>query len=469
MRTLLPLLLACAFALSACEDYLDVNDDPNAALEPPIDGLLATTTLASASNTFAVSSDFAAFFSQYLASPNAGTATDTYLETDYSGTWASLYGVMTDASDLERLASERGASHHAGVARTLLAYNLGLVVDSWGDAPFRDAFTGESITPTYQEAEELYGEIFDLLDRAAEAFADDEPTALLDGDADFVHGGDLSAWLRTVSALRARYLLHLSETDAYDPQAVLAAVDSAYTSNADDAQVARFEVRNPWAGVAIANDALVLGGWLSEQFVDALNGTTYGVFDPRLPNLTDTTVTGAYRGTVNGAGRSGDGTEANESYLELSGALSGEDSPLVLVSYAELSFVEAEAALDAGDATRATAAFLDGVRASMAKLGVDTSAADAYLAEAYPDVHAGTGEVAPADVFREKYVALFLHPETWVDARRYDYAYEDFQLPDNAALQAFIRRVQYPATETDRNRANTPQVDALTEPIFWDR
>lgn len=453
-------------ALSGCDDYLDINDDPNNALTPPIDGVMAVGTLNTGLNQFRVSDSYAAFFVQYLASPNAGTSTDIYEDADYSGTWAALYGAMTDAYDLIELAEEREANDHLGVARAIMAANLGLVVDSWGDAPYSDAFTGETVTPTYDDAEQLYGTIQDLLDGSLEAFADSSLVEL-DAGSDFIHGGDVAAWQLTVQALRARYLLHLSETGDYDPAAVLSAVEASYTSNADDAEVTTFEVRNPWADVAQDNDNLVLSGWLSEQFVDALNGETYDAFDPRLPLLTDTNAVGTYVGTVNGAGRRGDGTTADESYLELDGYYSSEDSPLPIITYAEVKFIEAEAALDVDQNDRAYEAFLAGIRASMTKIGVDSAAAETFIDESYGALTAAT--LSEDEIFREKYVALFLNPETWVDARRYDYGYADFELPANAATGDFIRRVVYPATEETRNRDNAPIVSDLTEPLFWDQ
>ena len=105
----------------------------------------------------------------------------------------------------------------------------------------------------------------------------------------------------------------------------------------------------------------------------------------------------------------------------------------------------------------------------MAKIGVDPDAAEAYLAEAHPGVLDCAEDLDLDAVFREKYRALFLNPQTWVDARRYDYGYEDFELPANAALDAFIRRVAYPSTEISRNAANVPDVPSLAEPLFWDQ
>lgn len=463
--------LAGAFLLAltwaGCADFLDVNEDPNAATEAPINGLLAYTTYTTAINEYRVANAFTAQFTQYLASPNEAENTDIYLASDYSSTWDALYNVLTDCSDMIVLGESTGARQHVGVGKVLTAVNLGLVVDNWGAAPYADAFTGETLTPTYDSGEALYADIERLLTEARADLADTTTLFLLDADSDFIHGGDVAAWDRTAAAVLARTRNHLSKTDAYDPAAVLAAVDEAYTSSADDAALTTFEIRNPWAGVAINNENLLLGGWLSANFVDALNGATYGTFDPRLPLLTDTNAVGAYVGTVNGAGRVGDGTGADQSYLEVDGAASGEDSPLPIITYAEVKFVEAEAALASGDATRATTAFREGVRADMATVGVEDDAAEAYLAAAYPDL--GEAGVTRADIFREKYVALFLEPEAWVDARRYDYAYAGFALPANAALATFIRRVDYPATETDRNRGNVPAVGSLTEPVFWDQ
>ena len=72
-------------------------------------------------------------------------------------------------------------------------------------------------------------------------------------------------------------------------------------------------------------------------------------------------------------------------------------------------------------------------------------------------------------IFKEKYIAMFLQPEAWTDARRYDYNYKDFTLPFNVVLPTFIRRVGYPSTETDRNGKNVPSVASLTDKLWWDQ
>ncbi len=208
---------------------------------------------------------------------------------------------------------------------------------------------------------------------------------------------------------------------------------------------------------------LVLFGLLSSAFACAqqlVTGTVTG--DGGDPLITNTTVDGRYIGTPNGAGRQGNGTETTESYLIPTSIVSSATSPLYIITYPELKFIEAEAALAAGNQERSDAAFREGIRGSMSEFQLDSTAAENYIASVY-----GDDPVTIDDIFREKYVALFLHPETWVDARRYDYAYEGFTLPQGAALSTFPRRVLYPSTETNRNAENVPDVTML-DPIFWD-
>ena len=80
----------------------------------------------------------------------------------------------------------------------------------------------------------------------------------LDAASDFIHGGSADAWIKTAHAIKARMLNQLSKTSDYNADAVLAELAAAYTSNADDAQVTAFEVRNPWAQVAVNNAGLTL-------------------------------------------------------------------------------------------------------------------------------------------------------------------------------------------------------------------
>ena len=466
-------------ATAGCDGYLDINEDPNDPTDVPVSALLASTTFLTGSNVFTMGG-ITTNYVQHLASPNQASASDIYERLSFDGTWRNVYDVMADLRVIQAKGAETGATDYVGIAQILEALHLASLVDLWGDVPYSQAFDPDlTLSPTYDDGQELYGTALALIDQGIAALQVGGSTITPDGD-DFIHGGDTDAWVRTGYALKARLLNHYSETPAYDPAAVLAAVDLAYRSAADNATVTYFEEQiNPWADVAIDNANLFLGGWLSEQIVKALDGTATGVFDPRIEAYTDSLVkvedvpyVGPYVGTRNGAGRGLTGGKptsesGQRNVLTTNTYYARTTAPLEIITYPELKLIEAETALRAGQTARAYAAYVEAIRSHMATLGVPTAAAEAYLAA--PQVGVGAGALALADVFREKYKVMFLNPEAWVDARRYDYAYQGFELPANSQLPTFIRRLDYPDTERTRNGANVPTPVSLTDRVWWDR
>jgi len=463
LRTLL--FMGCILFLS-CDDYLDINDDPNNPTEAPLAGLMVNSTFESAQNTFRMA-DISANYVQYIASPNAGSSSDIMDPLDFSTTWSNMYNVMTDLSDLIAQAESSGANHYQGAAQIMLAYNLVLTVDAWGRIPFSEGFNFDTLTPAYDDDAALYASAIDLLDMGIQNLS--QETVLPIENDDFIYQGDPAQWIKLGYMLKARYLNHYSKTGSYDPNAVLNALENGFESNSDDAQVVYFEEEfNPWASVARSNANLILGGWISEQFVQALDGTTFGVVDPRLSAMISTTEDNDYVGTVNGAGRGNAPASGARSTLELGDFYSSELSPILLATFAEQKFIEAEAAFET-DKNRSYAAYLAGIEAHMQKLEIPREAIDVYLSNTV--VAMGVSTFSMADIFKEKWVALFLNPETWVDARRYNYQYTDFTLPANLNSQLngqFIRRLAYPDSEVSRNGSNVPDV-TLLDKIFWDK
>ncbi|CAL1518103.1 SusD/RagB family nutrient-binding outer membrane lipoprotein [Chitinophaga sp. MM2321] len=457
-------LLILALCFAGCKKELDINNNPNQAEVPPLNGLLASATYNTSYNVYKVS-NITSYFVQYLASPNANGASDTYEATDYSTTWQSLYDNMTDIHDLIEQATEAGATQHVGAAEVMMAINLEMLNDLWGTVPYTQAFNISILQPGYTPDDSVYLQCLALLDDGIAQLEKAGSLYELDPVKDLLHGGKVSAWIKTGYTVKARILNHLTKKTTYDATAVLAAIANAYTSNSDDAQLQRFQSLSPWNQAAVNNANNSLDGWLSTNFVDAMNGNTYGVFDPRLPMITDTTRFGDYRGTLNGAGRIGSGTDAEECYLSQVGFYSKGGAPLLVATNAECRFIEAEAAFRNGNKPLAYQAYLRGISANMDKIGVDTVLRNAYINN--PVVGVGAGNITLALILKEKYAAQFLHPDTWNDARRYDYQYKDFHLPVNAQLTTFIRRVAFPDTEKSRNNGNVPSV-TLTDNIWWD-
>lgn len=449
-----------------CDDYLDINENPNNPTKAPLAGLMVNTTFETAQNQFRMG-DITSYYVQYLASPNPGSAGDVMDEVSHGNTWFNHYHAMTDLSDLMTQAELVGANHYQGAAQILTALNLGTTVDAWGDVPYSEALNFQTITPKYDADSDLYEKIFSLLDAGISNLS--QETEISIGDDDFIYGGDAAKWIKLGHMLKARYLNHLSATASYNPNAVLNALDEGFGDNSDDAQVIYFEEQfNPWGQVAIDNDNLYLGGWISQQFVESMDGTIFGAADPRMPMMIGATDDGDYIGVKNGAGR-GDAPEAGaRSTLETGDFYSSKLSPILIATYFEQKFIEAEAAFSV-DKARAYTAYLDGIRANMTKLNVPDADINTYISN--PAIGVGEAALTLANIFEEKWKAMFLQPESWVDARRFDFKYTNFEVPDNLNPDLngqFSRRLMYPDSEVSRNGANVPDV-TLLDRVFWDQ
>ena len=465
------LLVGIAAIGQGCKKYFDLNENPNQVVNPPLNALLSTSTHKAGLNGQRIAS-INAYYAQYLASPSAGGATDTYQITDNTSQWDNAYYAMADLSDMITKASESGATEHLGVGQLLMAYTLGLVADTWGSAPYSEAFGQKgNLTPKYDSEEELYQTSMTLLSESIANLQKTDATTKLDPASDLIHQGNREAWLKTAYGIQARFLNKISKKATYSPQSVLAAVENSYGSASDDASMEVFSGINPWAQLAVSNAGNLLGGWLSDNFVDHMNGVKYGIVDPRIAKITDPTITGTYVGTRNGAGNAGlaANTVHDEVYISLNSPLTNRTSPLYVLNYDELKFIEAEAAfrLGATGLTRAYAAYLAGISENMNRMGVSATDRDAYLAN--PTVGVGAANLTLDLIFKEKYAATYLSPEAWNDVRRNDYQYKNFRMPEGAVISNYIRRVAYPTAERSKNGSNVPAEVSLDTPLWWDK
>jgi hypothetical protein len=465
--------LIATLGLQSCKDsYFDsLSDNPNQVPVATLSTLLATSTYKAANDNYFIGSIIAPYV-QYTANPAANGAGDTYQAIDFTSTWDALYFAMADANEMKKLAVAQSSSEYKGVADVLIAYNLTLVNDLWGDAPFSEAFNINNLTPKYDKQQDVYNQAMALLDEAIVELAKTNATIKLAPTSDLIYGKSTTEranWLKMAYALKARLLNKISKTSSYNPTAVLAALSNSFTTNTDDASMATFKERNPWANVALSNSQQSLGGWLSEQLIDALNGASFpGAVDPRLEKITDKTVNNIYIGTVNGAGNRlpGANTTRDECYISRNSPWSSDTSPIFIVTFAELKFIEAEAYFNT-DKTKAYAAYLAGISANMDKFQVTAANRDAYLAN--PVVNVGAAALTKDLIFKEKYIATYLNPEAWNDARRFDYKYKDFGMPANAALPTFIRRLDYTQGERSKNGNNVPVDVPRTTRLWWDQ
>lgn len=465
------LIFVLVTIVSGCDNFLDVNVDPTLKPDATVQELLPTaqfyTSEASYQQAF-----FACQYAQQISSNLGTNGTDTYAESENATGWSNLYlYVIPQLNAIIRKGQTDDIPGYVGIAKTLLAYNLGLATVNWENVPFSNADQEpKNFQPAYDAQQEIYTTIQRLLDEGIVELAKNSGTK--PGTDDLIYSGDLAKWTRLAYSLKARYLMHLSNKNPKQAaENALAALQMGMMSNADDFQMP-YNTKNlsPWySRVALANSTGNLSVTYGSTFVDLMNGKVQTITDPRLTKVV-TLKTGqtTYNGVFPGSNL---GSTVDFTIRSWHSSVT---SPILMMTYSEVKAIEAEARFLANDGTlsskgatdAAYTAYLNIARSNLTKLGVAEADISTYLAAT--SVNVGAKELTLLNILREKYKAMFLIGDIWTDLRKYDYW--DFPLPQNINPDLQGRRIQrmrYPSSELTRNTANAEANQKTPATPMW--
>lgn len=427
-------------------------------------------------------------YTQYFVSTGGGAAG----QTSASGLWTQIYlYILPNLKVVKAKAIENEAPHIGAISDILVAINLGIATDTWDNIPYSEATQGpDSNFPAFDTQEEIYTEVFKLLDGAIAALSGADDSGFNLGSADLIYGGDSDSWLRAAYTIKARYQLHLIGKGVTTANDVLTTIANGFTSN-DDNFAMYYDDKNinPWySAEVLARETGNLSRDIASQIVSSMNGDYYPfngtiTIDPRLTEIAEIPDGDTeYRGFVSGgAGKSPSGLDDANTRFKTDGFYTSIDSPLILISYAEAMFIKAEAAFIANGGTTTSVgtntvtymAYMDGIAASMDMWGVDGTD---YVADTSVDV--GESSLSLHHIMKEKYIHNYLNPETFVDFRRYDFSDDVFtgltireeEESDGDFFGQWFRRANYPSTELNRNEANVlaNQQEPIA-PVWWDQ
>ncbi len=443
------LALVLTATLPACNGFLDVNQDPTRLGEDQVElSLLLPTTIEALAK--------AHYYLAYTASQvthQMDAFGGYYGEFSNSSAWSVIY--LKGMNNLKVLqekaltAGEEYSPHYGGIAKILEALYVGLLTTTWENVPYSEALRGsEVVQPAYDSQPTLYDRIQSLLDEGL-ALLEATRSFYSPGTDDLAYGGDLDKWKRLAHSLKARYMLHLSNKGV-DWNAILAEIAQGLSSNDDNFQLFYSASNpNPWfTNVAKANETGNFSITHASYFINLLKGEIYPVADPRLP-----LIAALRAGDTIYIGEESWNPDAPEATVLLTKDTwySTESAPILMMTFAESKFIEAEAAWQSGDMTRAQEAYFAAIAAHMDMLGVAPDQRDAYL---------GDPAIATVDLERimmQKYIALFLHQEAWTDMRRHRFdpnVFRAFFEPDYNGRNQPGQRARYPVSEETRNPAN---------------
>ena len=452
--------LLLSVGLVACtEEFEEINTSPNQATEVSVtpDLLLpfviekpVDLTRGSNIRNERLNLDGGMLWIQHFARRVYTYEGDTYSPSNdlANNTWEKLYTeALLNAERIRLLSTTEGQEnpHYEGVALVMRSWVYSLLTDIFGPVPYTQAVQGKSeeeiLKPAYDAMPVVYEGIINDLDQAVTLLGQDAKAI----KGDILFSGDISRWIKFANSLQLKLLNRASSASSFpiDIRSKMTEVMQrpVFTSNEDFAFLAHSATRpsnNEW------NEVVVNGGrddWrASATLVDALNELN----DPRVTVFFDPTSDGSYAGMPNGL-PDAMALEYTAKASFIGAQMREATTPSVIMSYAELQFVLAEAALR-GDVPGDAREYLDeAISASFGQFGLE--APEGYLA----------GQAATKEnIMLQKWIALYGQGiEAWTEYRRT--GLPDIMRKDpNAALLnegVLPTRLTYPQTEYSLNGA----------------
>lgn len=380
------LLLVLIFAFVGCEDFVggDINADPNNPTSVPVSAQMPAFHIALADVYGGAFSRFNCMLSQQVE----GVERQWESFNQYTGltpnrfdaAWQNVYENVLNELHIARIsATEDGLNHYNGILDVTEAFTLMAATDVWDDMPYSEALQGITNTnPAFDSQEAIYTKIFSLLESGMASLAGESGPVTPGGD-DVYYGGDAEQWFKAAKAIKARGLL---KTEDY--AGALAEAQASFVGSEDN-----LAFQYP--------DANAAGQWYrfnrdrtgDIEFHPTLRNIMTGLSDTmRLKEIDQVFVTSH--------------TYMVPNFLQ------------ELITYREMQFIIAECAVRNNDAATAHAAYLNGIEASFQRMGADGYAD--YIAQ--PTVDPGAANLTLQDVMIQKYIGMFLQPETYSDYRR---------------------------------------------------
>ena len=414
----------------SCDDYLDVNQDPNVLSEiPDAKVLLPAVEIGLANQLMGWDFGFGgAYWTQYWTQSYDASQFKSlceYNETSFSNAYNELTaGVLNDLERMKSVSKDDANKGNYYVAEALSIFSWQIMTDVWGNVPYTEALKGHDgiHSPEFDEGSAIYT---DLLARADALLALDLSASTLDKNYDFIYKGDLDKWTAFATSLKLKLMMRLSETSGYDNAAVLSFIEanefisqSAMIPGAtwsDGEEGKRHPMREFEAGGANNLSTNVIG---CASFIDYLKAGN----DPRLDVLFakgGDNHEGAFFGDFDSKeDTDDDGTDdADEDY---STAVFKGDMDLMIMSTWEVNFFIAEVYARAGNNAKAKEYYDLGVEASLAQNDV---ADNDIIVNGYATWVDGDAEAGVKQIAMQKWVANcnYQHIESFLERNRTKY------------------------------------------------
>jgi len=486
-------LIAMATFSACTKDFEKINTPPTSVttVDP---GLLMTRILRD--GTFQESGElpntkFGSWIQHWAGGPVVPVS--RYFEGPDNQVWSQHFTLLRNIIQIKKELSGKEAAPEGrsklAITEIYEVYLYQRLTDLYGDIPYSDVTTSDkeiNRTPKFDRQEDIYPALIAKLDAALARLTVGDQSY---GTSDFFYSGNIDKWKKFGNSLKLKLGMRMRYANASLAQKT---VTEAMTSplgliaaNSDNAAVPTFnnaqaENQNPVLRQVTTGSADLR--YLANTLVDVLKSYS----DPRLPLLAQPVTVGGVA-TYRGIGVALTDNElsqlirANYSTANTSTwfSLTFAPIPVYAMTYSDICFYKAEAALLGWGATSANAQtyFTDGVKAAFALPPYNLSAIPASYEQSVINLDGLTDEQKMEKIGTQKWISLFSrNMEAFAEWRRTGYP-KLTPGPNPGSTNGQIpRRAIYSSEEAELNKANLQEAigrmtngDSFLSKVWWDK
>lgn len=550
IKTFILAIVLGGMACSCSDDYMeDLNTDPSKASSIDPNAQLTTAELQTYGDLGMVEiyRNYIYAFTQQLMgcwnTTNYG-GRHTVDNNEMSRIWTSFYPKaiknVTDA--IHRSGEEENRTNINAALRIYRVYLMSIITDIYGDAPYSEAGLGyleEKYNPRYDTQEEIYNDFFvELKDAGAALTASGDKIT-----GDVIYNGDVAKWKKLANSLRLRFAMRISkvapEKARQEFEDALAGDGGVFAGNEDDALIKYMDISfsfgqdsytdyrgNALSQLFFGNDPANNPSYLCSTFFNQLYNTgdprTFmiarfyydGLMSSTKPDnridLTDEIIekgiqmnpcvpgsfsydpwpTGYDSDIMKEVAKTNPSVEttmARETEPKLANNFLKGDNPGVVMTYAEVNLLKAEAALNGWNVGGETAEQLysKGVRAAMDFLtdnyGYDRISDDDFNTYMENNGIGHTDAQKREAINTQAWILHFTNPaECWANVRRS--SYPRLKSPAEYGYGQYLTggaeipvRLCYPTLESSYNKPGYEEAlermggtNSWNTPVWWD-
>lgn len=498
--------LMFSLALSSCtKDFQEINTDPNNTPTALPQQLLAPALVSTMQYNMLRNRNFNNELMQVTV--DLSDAEGKVFRYDYRANWADYlyngwYTELTNFKDIYKIASDTSTpdynTSYMGISLICQSWVYSLLTDTYGDVPYFQSNKAKEgiLEPVFDKQKDIYLDIFKRLDSANVLLAAGKA---ISSTSDPIYGGNVAKWRKFGNSLYLRLLLRISGKAEVSAD-VIAKIKDIVETHAADYPIMTSNDESAilrWTGVAPYTSPLLTvreqdfrAPAIASFFIDNLVvwndpriDLSYGTGSPTITNRWAIAPSGgAFIGVPSGYSPGNQPTKKSYFYSTSNNNNTGPTlmtEPLagMIMNYAELQFILAEAAAKGFITGSAETYYNQGVEASI-KLWLPNWAVPVTTYLIAADMQWDPNETLDEKMEKihlQKYYALFLTDlQQWFEYRRTGHP----NLPKGAGLRnngIMPARMTYPVYVQSTNPTNYKAAiasqgpDLISTEVWWQK